>query len=388
MLRAHKNNYPSVTDNTINIQDHITNFSDDNENYIGDNDALQESSMWFNSDCIGFKLSDRRSRLSTLSHGSSPAKAIQDEIKIPKVIHFIHYNAKVGESNFLCSIEAAISHNPFHKVIIHAGNKEDMEHVLSSILKTNPLILSRVQVQSIDYDLSFQDTPFWEWYKNENNPTYYRQSNWIDQNLSNALRLALLWKYGGVYLDMDIILIKPVDIVGRALTQEAGFMINNAALSFPGNDIYIWKAMEKFVKEFNGYEWGHNGPHCLTHTYFDLCLPKKKINTHFNTSDGIYPELEPDSFNEKACKGLQVSSPKQFYPIYFTKSYIYQEPAISHCLDLKNAAKSSVGIHWWHKALKNKQVHSNSVLGYIFATQCPNLVREIGWETLGFNSTV
>ncbi|KAG4936843.1 hypothetical protein JHK84_050950 [Glycine max] len=62
------------------------------------------------------------------------------------------------------------------------------------------------------------------------------------QNLSNLMRLAALYKYGGVYLDIDVVVLKPLSLLRNfigAQCMDAGnkhwTRLNNAVLIFDMN---------------------------------------------------------------------------------------------------------------------------------------------------------
>ena len=63
------------------------------------------------------------------------------------------------------------------------------------------------RVVRFEYERIFRDTPFENWYKQKR---VWSKRGFTTQNLSNALRLALLYKFGGAYFDLDIISVKPL----------------------------------------------------------------------------------------------------------------------------------------------------------------------------------
>lgn len=66
----------------------------------------------------------------------------------------------------------------------------------------------------LDTDNIFKDTPLERWAQNI--PQYKSSSNYFS-HLTDAMRLALLWKYGGVYLDTDAVVIRNLENVRNAL---------------------------------------------------------------------------------------------------------------------------------------------------------------------------
>lgn len=80
-----------------------------------------------------------------------------------------------------------------------------------------------------------------------------------------AFRLGLLWKFGGTYLDLDIVSLNPLTLtnsengtpysMGKFIAREEGEQLNNAALRFPPNDIFLEAIINDFVNNFDGYTW-------------------------------------------------------------------------------------------------------------------------------------
>lgn len=112
---------------------------------------------------------------------------------------------------------------------------------------------SRLNISQLDYNKYFKDTPLASWYTSN----VFKKSHWVLQNLGNAFRLAALWKLGGIYMDMDIIVLNSVKgrILGRTAAREDTTRVNNAVLCFPSKDPFIWASMEVFVNNFQGYSW-------------------------------------------------------------------------------------------------------------------------------------
>ena len=99
-----------------------------------------------------------------------------------RTIHFIHTSTEQILSNAEeCVVESIMKQHPDDKIIIHSNH---FLHKIpgASILEYDP------------FDI-FAESPLSEWYL----------SGRVPMDLSDALRLAILYKYGGVYLDLDLI---------------------------------------------------------------------------------------------------------------------------------------------------------------------------------------
>lgn len=88
----------------------------------------------------------------------------------------------------------------------------------------------------------------------------------LGQNLSNLLRLALLYKFGGVYIDTDVIVLKSLGqlrnaIGAQTIDLETGkwSRLNNAVMVFDKGHPLVLKFIDEFALTFNGNKWGYNG---------------------------------------------------------------------------------------------------------------------------------
>ncbi|ONI25156.1 hypothetical protein PRUPE_2G284900 [Prunus persica] len=84
----------------------------------------------------------------------------------------------------------------------------------------------------------------------------------LSQNLSNLIRLAMLYKYGGIYLDTDLIILKDFSglrnaIGAQSLDSESkiGNRLNSAVMIFDINHPILLDFLEEFATTFNGNKW-------------------------------------------------------------------------------------------------------------------------------------
>ena len=66
--------------------------------------------------------------------------------------------------------------------------------------------VENIFVLPMELDSVFRWTPLGSWWEEE---FQYLPSPWRTIHLADAARLALLWKYGGLYMDTDALTIKP-----------------------------------------------------------------------------------------------------------------------------------------------------------------------------------
>jgi lactosylceramide 4-alpha-galactosyltransferase len=99
--------------------------------------------------------------------------------------------------------------------------------------------------------------------KARNGPYWY-------SNVSNLLRMVLLYQYGGIYMDVDIVVVKSVHTLkANTLGWEAADKgrINGAFAKFNKGNLFLEACLKEFIRNYHGHLWGYNGPALLTRVY-------------------------------------------------------------------------------------------------------------------------
>ncbi|TPX70743.1 hypothetical protein CcCBS67573_g06448 [Chytriomyces confervae] len=296
---------------------------------------------------------------------------------IPKRINFLLFNDHFKNLRYLCSIESAARQNPNHDIFVYAKNAPDfLKESVNWFLhaeKRNPGLRNQLHILDLDWDDLFRGTPLESWWRRGT----WMQSRWPDQNLGNAARLAILWKEGGVYLDMDIISLNPVSGMGRSLAwQLRPNILNNAYFSLEKGDEFAWRMMENFVSGFNGTIWGRNGPRMVERTHVRYCRPNLALRL-LNRLTG--------NLSQKMCD-FNIAPSERLYPIAFNHKKSFLKPARGSCDLLKTMSERSIGIHWWNKGLKGTNVGVGSVLETVMKNHCPAMFDAYYPEEIGFFS--
>ena len=114
------------------------------------------------------------------------------------------YKGLVLHKRQVCAIESAAKMNPDYRVYllyscpIH-GRLEDSTKYVQTIF-TYP----NVHLWKLEIKRHFSKTPLENW----NFRAALMNSLWPKEHASDVLRFLTLWKYGGTYLDMDIVILK------------------------------------------------------------------------------------------------------------------------------------------------------------------------------------
>ncbi|KAK8765723.1 hypothetical protein V5799_031673 [Amblyomma americanum] len=89
----------------------------------------------------------------------------------------------------------------------------------------------------------------------------YKRGPYEVVHLSDGLRLALLLKHGGVYVDTDVVFLRTMDGVGDAVVaHSADDTVTNNFFAFPAHHPFIQECLSDFVSGYYPKEWGYNGP--------------------------------------------------------------------------------------------------------------------------------
>lgn len=94
-------------------------------------------------------------------------------------------------------------------------------------------------------------------------------------HMSDLIRTALLYKYGGIYFDLDVIPLRSFQQFSNTVALETTNAVNVAALVFekqhPVLDVQMDIQLKSVEKQFHGLCWNCLGPLALTNALKKLC---------------------------------------------------------------------------------------------------------------------
>ncbi|KAK1395083.1 Lactosylceramide 4-alpha-galactosyltransferase [Heracleum sosnowskyi] len=136
----------------------------------------------------------------------------------------------------------------------------------------DPIMKHGFKLVAVTPDLSFlfKNTPDESWFDDLKSGNKDPGEIPLAQNLSNLIRLAVSYKYGGVYLDTDFIVLKDFSGLRNSIGAQSSnafgnwTRLNNAVLVFDKNHPLLYKFIEEFTLTFNGNRWGHNGSYLVS----------------------------------------------------------------------------------------------------------------------------
>ncbi|NXV81424.1 A4GAT galactosyltransferase, partial [Atlantisia rogersi] len=289
---------------------------------------------------------------------SLPTQSVCDQI-LPKAsgipplhgeVIFVETSEQMDPSYlFTCAVESAARTHPGTRVVVlmkglASRNASLPHHWGFSLLSCFP----NVEIRPLDLPELFSGTPLAKWY-------LQAQQHWEPYFLpvlSDACRIAIMWKFGGIYLDTDFIVLRNLKNLSNALGMQSQDELNGAFLSFKPKHEFIMLCMQDFVQNYNGWIWTHQGPKLLTRVFKKWC-----------SISNIQ--------NNRNCKGVRALSPEAFYPIRW-EAWKKLFDTISSS-ELHKLLQNTYAVHVWNKLSHGTrlEITSQALLAQLYSQFCP-----------------
>lgn len=262
-------------------------------------------------------------------------------------------------------LESIFYHHPDANVSIYSNT---LAHRAVAPLQARGYAIA---VRRYDVTALLSSTPAEPWLERleewQRGPYFY-------SHLTDALRLALLWRDGGVYLDSDVLLVRPLrlpespvtlarpapdglsgelrnalGVESRAGEQTSQQVLNGAVLVFDAESPFLWQAMHEFAAKYMADRWGWNGPELLTRV-------------------------------SNRCGGASVQPVDSFYPLHWQDVAMY---AGSELMERQQAmwetiSRRSYAVHLWNRKSSALTLHPQSVLGRLLVSW--KVLPKEGWS--------
>ncbi len=144
-----------------------------------------------------------------------------------------------------CAVESLALHNPNLTVNVLFTNA-DINAGLDNIPQKLVENYVNIQLISINVDEYMAGTLMEHWYQCTN----WRSGSYHVNNLSNALRLLTVYKFGGYYFDLDIISVRPVTSYRNFVAAVDPEIVNNNVIHADAKHAFIELAIYDFVTNF------------------------------------------------------------------------------------------------------------------------------------------
>jgi hypothetical protein len=300
-----------------------------------------------------------------------------DTTEITNTIHFIHvYDNRPNARNW-CSIESALRLGA--NVVVHSSDP-------SVFMEFPAPYRCQLNFQRLDFSSLFESTPLQTYYERQQNETEVELPR---QDLSNAARLALIFKKGGVYSDLDIIWLK--DNLFRGTNKIAaqhppnnywhGHYFNNNYLCFQREHPFLFRAMKNFNLMWKPFHnWGVVGPQLLTKTEVECgnirCTkPTNESEQFCSKLQELHPtQFHCNSFDRLDYKAIQFISNEDLYKLKTNSNQLYDE-ILAH----------ASGIHFSNMGIGKDILPVNSILHKLMEQFCPAIAKHFFTELFSTN---
>ncbi|KAH8263401.1 hypothetical protein KR044_008257, partial [Drosophila immigrans] len=259
-----------------------------------------------------------------------------------------------------CSIESAALNNPEFQVFVlfasptYLPKAEDPKLPLIEALQS----YKNVHLRQLNIWRYAMGTPIEDWV----NKGDLFESSFLTEHTSDLLRLMSLYRYGGIYMDIDVVVLRSMENLAlNYVGAEDAETLCNAVLSLGPKD-KGHEIAEIFLRDFqanyNGQLYTNNGPSLMGRVTKQVC-----------NSTSI-KEIVAESRN---CSGFKVFNSTAFYPIAWPAWRRFIEP--QYLNDTLAATKNSYLIHLWNKVSYEQpfKVGDDTAFGKYAHEHCPKV---------------
>lgn len=299
-----------------------------------------------------------------------------------------------------CAVESAAKHNPERPVQIFmltktfnqsnendentstfSGSNSDQElREIDNLWQDDVLLrLPNIEIIVLDEEQYFKNSPFEEWYEKKDVSnrllhyvkknkfysftlkTQWKKSPYSTVHLSDYIRMLSLWREGGLYLDLDVLTLKPLSdyILFNffVLEDKNNTIIPNSVFHLETGHRFVDIIVKHLSEEYDPYDWAFHGPSVTTALFRDNC--------------GF---LENQSPLTNQCEDVRLLPYYSFFPLVPEKYDLMIQPFTKESIYLLN---NSWGIHMWNSKSKHDflDMDSDQFFSVLAYQNCP-----LTWE--------
>lgn len=231
-----------------------------------------------------------------------------------------------------CAVESAAKMNPGMDIylaytapgIVARKPSTSSDHHLHALLS-----YSNIHLLHLDFDTYLNHSPL---YHLLHTSSKLPSSSHIQSHVSDILRYVTLARYGGLYLDLDVVVLKGLDVLeGTWSGAESEANVAAGVMRFGVDEKgkrLGRESLRELGERFEPTGWGDNGPGVITRLASKLCNAK------------IAAEMTH-------CRDITIYPPPFFYPIPWWNWTMYFDP--DQLQKVFHLARDSYAIHVWNK---------------------------------------
>ncbi|XP_031639230.1 lactosylceramide 4-alpha-galactosyltransferase-like [Contarinia nasturtii] len=256
-----------------------------------------------------------------------------------------------------CAIESAARLNPNRDIFVifaspvGINDHENLPPYIDTLWK-----YENIHFRNMNLWQYSMDTPVEDWSKT--NKLF--QSNYLYEHMSDYLRALTLYKFGGFYLDLDVVVQKNFDDLGEDfVVDDWGTVLATSIIHLKNNGVgweIARRYLEQLTRNFDGSDFIGNGPKILTQTCAEICKTDQR-----------------SLWTRRTCNGLELKSKENFHPIPWGDYMMYFDVGkLNETLEL---SMNSTIIHVWNDRSSHiwNKVGTNNAYQVIAAKNCPSV---------------
>nr|XP_022900701.1 lactosylceramide 4-alpha-galactosyltransferase-like [Onthophagus taurus] len=251
-----------------------------------------------------------------------------------------------------CALESAAFHHQNRSIYyVYVGNYSEAAMDTTDINLKTILNYENIQLVYVKINDLVENTEIEELFKKG----LIQSSDYYVAHFKDAFCVILLRKYGGVYLDGDVIILKNLDDLGENFVgKEAEEVIGTAILAFNQSSYQLLTTfLNDLNVEYSPTSWAGNGPYLVSRGVKKLCG---------TTSN----------FSDNNCDYLKIFSENYFFPVYYVVWRHLFEPQYAE--EVLEITKNSYMVRFWNKLSHELilDVKSNAPYVLLAKKHCPN----------------
>eukprot|EP01036_Dinobryon_divergens_P031403 gene31403-40792_t len=186
-------------------------------------------------------------------------------------------------------------------------------------------------------------------------------------HLTDIIRLVVLWRYGGIYLDFDMLVLRPLTLFTNSFASQkdpqdsritdSSDPLNFAVAIFDKKHSFLLQLMSTVPRVYDPRCWPCVGPKLITNSV-DSWAKKFPVR---------HPNHLPTEKMPSTISSIHVFSHVWFYPFYWKRggNLVSRKPSSVH--DYHRLINTAVTLHIWSHASNFSTIGKGSVLDLLLA---------------------
>ncbi|KAH8377222.1 hypothetical protein KR093_004323 [Drosophila rubida] len=277
-----------------------------------------------------------------------------------------------------CAIESAALHHSSYEVfalVACPSIRQQIDPVLDALLS-----YKNVKVRYVNLWRFAAGTPIEDWLKKDDlfHTKYklkfrikihsqFSSLRYLMVNISDLLRILALYRYGGIYMDTDVVVLRSFAAEPpNFMAAETKTSIANGVFGIEPNGVGDQLAKQLligFQKYYSGNIWAYNGPKLFSRVMFEIC----------GTKDINLMQNDPDR-----CQGIKVFDIDAFYKITWIERRGFFKPHLANAT--LRRLKDAYVTHLWNHIKTDWPIRVDSGAAYmqLAAKHCPKVLAATG----------